>query len=336
MARGDFFNSKVASFLLHYISILPVFRKEEGKELLYKNQETFSYCISELKRNGAIVIFSEGICENEWDLRPLRKGTARLAFEAWSNPDIGDKLKVVPVAIHYSSWLKSSPRVYVEFLKNIENKSFTDLDEGGFFNKKFNEQLRTLLAEKCIVVNKDVDTPGQNKLIGFALKNFNNGNVIAKKIQDKYLTENDDIFKSNHKKLSEFLLKENMNYYKGGKTGAIYFLLSVLIYVVAYILNALPYYISRFIVQKNIKDTVFHDSVMYSILMVVYPMYIIVIYCVAKSYLNPYAGFSLVLLTILSASLYEGSKRTVQYFLKKQKMKTVSEMLNRISETNSD
>ena len=36
-ARGDIFNSKIASALLGSIQILPVFRREEGKENLYKN-----------------------------------------------------------------------------------------------------------------------------------------------------------------------------------------------------------------------------------------------------------------------------------------------------------
>ena len=112
-ARGDFFKSRIASALLRYIHILPIFRKEEGKEYLHKNEETFSDCIEIFKKNGALVIFSEGISENKWELRPLRKGTARLAFEAWNNSDIGDKLKIVPVSIHYSSWLKMSPVVYV-------------------------------------------------------------------------------------------------------------------------------------------------------------------------------------------------------------------------------
>jgi len=334
-ARGDFFKSKVASFLLRYIQILPVFRGEEGKEHLYKNEETFSYCIEVLKKNGAVSIFSEGLSENEYDLRPLRKGTARLASEAWGNPDIGDKLKVVPVAIQYSSWLKSCPVVYVEFLKNIERKSFADIDESGLFNKKFNEELKDILMEKCIVVDKSGDVFLQNKLIRYVLKNFNNGVSIAKKVQDKYLSPGNESFKKNYNVLSEFLTAGNINYWKESETGIINFLFSALVYIVACVTNVIPYYVSKLIAWKSAKDNAFKDSLLYCTLMIIYPMYLISLFCVIKSYLNISAGIIIVLLTLVSAFRYERSRRNIRCFLKKDKLRIVHEMLSRLFETSN-
>ncbi len=211
-ARGDFFKSKIAAKLLDFINILPVFRKEEGRELMHKNDETFSYCIEVFKKNGSVIIFSEGISENKYELRPLRKGTARLAFDSWNNPKVGARLKVVPVAIHYSSWLKICPKVNVEFLKNIEKSEFEGIEEQGILNKNFNDKLKSILNEKCITVDKSQDIASQNKVIGFSIKNYINGVDYVNKLQKRFHLTDDKTFKSNYKALSDFLIKENINY----------------------------------------------------------------------------------------------------------------------------
>lgn len=335
-ARGDFFKSKIAARLLRYINILPVFRKEEGIKYLNKNNETFSGCIEILKKNGAVIIFSEGVCENEWDLRPLRKGTARLAHKAWNETDIGDKLKIVPVAIHYSSWLKTRPRVYIEFLENIDRKYFSDITEEGLFNKKFNEILKNILSGKCITVDKSTGIEVQNKITGFILKNFNNGNILAKKIQDKYLSSGNDILKANYNKLSEFLIKEKINYYKKHNVGVTRFLFSVPAFLIARISNALPYFISKFIVWKATKGNAFYDSLIYCILWLVYSIYLLVLFLIAVVYFNFWAGIFIVLLITASASIYEASKRNINCFLKKNKLKLVHQMLNALLEAGND
>lgn len=337
-ARGDFFKSKMASALLRYIQILPVFRKEEGKENLHKNEETFSYCIDILKNNGVVSIFSEGFSENKWELRPLRKGTARLAFEAWNNPGIGDRLKVVPVVIHYSSWLKMFPRVYVEFLENIEKKSFNSWEEPGIFNKRFNEKLKDILNKKCITVTKNSDETIQNKIVGFLLKNAVNGASVAKKLQDTYLLPGNEIFNVNYKALSEFLTRRNINYdSKPGTTiGTLLLLLpSCLLFIVAWIYNFIPYLLSKFITWKITKGNDFYDSLLYCTLMLLYPIYLAILFYLSAHYSGLWAGAEYLFLALLSAYFYESSKRTLWSFWKRKKLIIVRQMFSRLFETNN-
>lgn len=337
-ARGDFFKSKIASRLLYYIQILPVFRREEGKENLYKNEETFSYCIDILKENGAVSIFSEGFSENKWELRPLRKGTARLAFEAWSNPEIADRLKVVPVIIHYSSWLKMFPRVYVEFLENIEKKSFISWEEQGIFNKQFNEKLKDIMSKNCIEVDNNNDAATQNKIIGFLLKNATKGTATAKKMQDKYLLPGNEIFKVNYKALSEFLTRKNINYdSKSGTTiGTILLLLPLcLLFIVAWIYNFIPYLLSKFITWVITKGNDFHDSLMYCILMLLYPIYLAILFYCSVHYSGLRAGIEDLFLALFSAYFYESYKRTMLSFWKRKKLIIVRRLFSRLFETNN-
>lgn len=112
LARGDAFNKKWAAFLLKQFNILPVYRQREGAEHLHKNYETFDACQEIFRQGGIVLIFSEALCENEWKLRPIKKGTARLAAAAWEY-DI--PLQILPVAINYSCFHFFGKNVHLHF-----------------------------------------------------------------------------------------------------------------------------------------------------------------------------------------------------------------------------
>ncbi|HEY5367987.1 MAG TPA: 1-acyl-sn-glycerol-3-phosphate acyltransferase, partial [Hanamia sp.] len=85
LARGDAFAGKFISKILASLNMLPVYRLSEGVDNLGDNFATFSACQNLFEKNRTVLIFSEGGCINEWHLRPLKKGTARLAMAAWEN-----------------------------------------------------------------------------------------------------------------------------------------------------------------------------------------------------------------------------------------------------------
>jgi len=121
LARGDVFKNKWINKILRRIQLLPVYRTSEGVENLEHNYTTFAACLQAFHKNGIVLIFSEGRCENEWHLRPLKKGTARLATAAWHT---GIPLKVLPVAINYSSFKNFGKEVHLFFGETITAKSF--------------------------------------------------------------------------------------------------------------------------------------------------------------------------------------------------------------------
>jgi 1-acyl-sn-glycerol-3-phosphate acyltransferase len=128
LARGDAFNKKWAAFLLRQFNILPVYRQREGAEHLHKNYETFDACSEIFNQNGIVLIFSEALCENEWHLRPLKKGTARLAAAAWQQ---NIPLKILPVAVNYSNFKSFGKNIHLNFGKLIEKTPALLLNENG-------------------------------------------------------------------------------------------------------------------------------------------------------------------------------------------------------------
>jgi len=333
LARGDVFVSPFVSSILRFLNIVPIFRKQEGPENFHKNAETFIFCKETFKKNGSIIIFSEGTSENEWHLRSLRKGTARLTHEAWNDPAIGDKLKIVPIAIHYSSWLEIKSIVYVDFLPPLEKSQFTNFEQ-GYFLKDFTDRLENTLKEKCAIVNKEKILEVQNITTSFLLKNINMGNVYAIKALKSLTKEGRQVLEK-FTALANYLKKEKIEYHP--PSNFFYFLLSIPLYVIGLLLNAIPYSICRAIAKKTTHLNEFFDSVIYCTLLFFYPIYllIIVVLSVLLFHSSKY-GLGIVVLTILSAKTYEWAKRNMITFLKKEHHGVISTMLQELFEVSND
>ena len=148
LTRGDAFANKVFNFLLKQMNMLPVYRLSEGAQNLENNYSTFTLCQNIFMKEGIVLIFSEGRCINEWHLRPLKKGTARLAMNAWQK---NIPLKVLPVGINYSCFRTFGKNIILNFGDLIDNKDFEeDFSDGktmAEFNAKLNSQLKQLVIE---------------------------------------------------------------------------------------------------------------------------------------------------------------------------------------------
>lgn len=142
LARGDAFKNSLTANLLYKLKLLPVYRVSEGSENLEENYKTFDACKAIFKQNGIVLIFSEGRCINEWHLRPLKKGTARLAISSW-NDGIG--LKVLPVGINYSSFTKFGKNIKLFFGNFITQKDIEIKNSDGHAIKAFNDKLQNQL-----------------------------------------------------------------------------------------------------------------------------------------------------------------------------------------------
>jgi 1-acyl-sn-glycerol-3-phosphate acyltransferase len=152
LARGDAFKNKLFAKILFLFKMFPVYRVSEGVENMEENYRTFDLCKDIFKQNGIVLIFSEGRCINEWHLRSLKKGTARLAISSWED---GIDLKVLPVAINYSSFKKFGKNIKL-FFGDVITKEDVDLkDSHGNAIRQFNETLRPRLSKYVFKIDSD-------------------------------------------------------------------------------------------------------------------------------------------------------------------------------------
>lgn len=158
LARGDAFTNKFYNKLLRSLNMFPVYRLSEGAEHLEQNYSTFDECLEVFKKNGVVLIFSEGKCINEWSLRPLKKGTARLAMQAWEQHI---PLKVIPLGFNYSSFTSFGKNIILNFGEVITSDTFPGLDRDSYGTKiqRFNAALKAQLEQLVIhikPVNKEL------------------------------------------------------------------------------------------------------------------------------------------------------------------------------------
>ena len=152
LARGDAFRTKRTNQLLRRMKLLPVYRQSEGVENLEHNYTTFSACLQAFTAGSSVLIFSEGRCENEWHLRPLKKGTARLAFAAWEQ---GIPLTVIPTGFNYSSFFHLGKEVHLRFGRPIRFEAFDPGESQGRNHLAFNALLKKELEALVYEIKPD-------------------------------------------------------------------------------------------------------------------------------------------------------------------------------------
>jgi len=335
IARGDAFKKPFGARLLSFLNNVPIFRKEEGTQHLSRNEETFDYCLDVLKQGDSIIIFSEGLCENEWYLRPLRKGTARLVYEAWNDPLLKDKLKVIPVSTNYSGWFGTGNKTFVEFMKPMEKETIGQPNEQGLFMRKFNQELHHSLQKKCISIDKSKDVKPQNIVTGFLLKNITNGDEVAKKALKKFHEHDHSAFKEKYHELAKFLEHEKPRYYNENGTNIFSLPITLIIIPIAFILNILPYSICKYIAEKTTHKNVFYDSVFFGSLLFLGTIYIAILTFASICILH-WAGIIVPIIALFSAALYENAKRNIYCFLNGKKQSKLASMLKGIYGTHND
>lgn len=151
LARGDAFKKPFISKLLKALHLIPIYRISEGRNNLVKNDATFKHCVELLKQGETILIFSEGICVNEWKLRSLKKGTARLALMALQEGIY--KIEIQPTTINYSSFNVVPKNIQVHFNEAFKANGILYSKETDFYSQ-FNIKLKKGI-EKKLITNKN-------------------------------------------------------------------------------------------------------------------------------------------------------------------------------------
>ncbi|MGN6246936.1 MAG: 1-acyl-sn-glycerol-3-phosphate acyltransferase, partial [Ginsengibacter sp.] len=152
LARGDVFANGFFSRVLRSVNMLPVYRLSEGAENLGYNYVTFEACKKLFEENKVVLIFSEGGCTNEWKLRPLKKGTARLAMNAWKE---NIPLKVLPLGINYNSFRSFGKNVHLNFGNIITANELELANQEGKVINEFNEKLEAQLKHLVYYIDRN-------------------------------------------------------------------------------------------------------------------------------------------------------------------------------------
>ena len=124
LTRASVFKGKIALFLLKSLRMLPIYRFRDGLHNVKKNDQIIERCQNILSQGGSIGIFPEGNHNLNWAIRPIQKGTARIALAAENNEDFELGLKIVPVGLQYEAHKDFRSRVLVNFGEPISISNY--------------------------------------------------------------------------------------------------------------------------------------------------------------------------------------------------------------------
>jgi len=156
LVRGDVFKNPIIAWILKQTNQIPIYRKRDGFNELKKNEATFEAVYEKLGQEEAIMIFSEGLCIMEKRLRPLQKGTARMALGALEkNPTLKD-LTIIPAGITYTRGDVFRSEVLFNVGKPISAATYFDLYQSNPVEavNQLTHDMESAIKSEIIHVNK--------------------------------------------------------------------------------------------------------------------------------------------------------------------------------------
>jgi 1-acyl-sn-glycerol-3-phosphate acyltransferase len=128
VARADIFRSRrILIRILHFLRILPIYRRRDGVDTSENNRDTFDVLLATLHSGRAVGIMPEGAYSKLKRLQPLQKGIFRIAMKAQET--YGDKpcVKIIPVGLEYSDIRQFRSEVMIRYGEAIELSDYYGL-----------------------------------------------------------------------------------------------------------------------------------------------------------------------------------------------------------------
>lgn len=153
LARSDIFNNKIIASILYFLKLLPVYRIRDGYDTLKKNQEIFDKTMDIIYNKNGFVIFPEGNHAGFRRLRSLKKGFARIAFQAEEASDYLLDMKVIPVGINYNHYENYRSDLLVVFGEPLDVSEFYDAHRSNpavaynLIKNRLSEMIKPLMIE---------------------------------------------------------------------------------------------------------------------------------------------------------------------------------------------
>jgi 1-acyl-sn-glycerol-3-phosphate acyltransferase len=267
MATGELTDKWLPQWALKILHIIPVYQLTDIPASQEENEKSFSKCIDILSAGGIVLFFSEGICENNWQLRPFKKGTARVVLSALAHTGQRPDLFILPVALNYNSYTSMGKSVFIQCGQVFSNQ---DLPQNIPEPEKIN-LFNTLLRERISAsMLQSEDHPAKLQLLLSNIPVLDS--IQTRKLQHKMDTETRSIF-------FEKLIKPG--YLISGEHGIgltiIQLLALSLPAAIGWVLHFIFFYPLKYMVRIKTAGTVFFDSVMFTVLFILYPVYWILI-----------------------------------------------------------
>jgi len=316
MVRGSVFKNPFFAKVLRSLHLIPIYRmKDGGYEKVRKNFATLQEAEQVLLNREPLLILAEGRTAHEKRLRPLQKGTARLAFSTLAH-DLEQEVYIVPVGVNYTYAELFRSEVMIDFGEPIRTSDFwaayQEHPSKGI--RQLTQRVRQGLEERVVIIEE----PADEELVEFLLQIYRNTieqsvfpvlessdhrlfaeQQMASTIQGMALAEKGDL-QCIVNEYRAALASARINDLGVGQSPyvSVWNLLFVLLGAVPGLIGGLIAYppagIATFLVDRKIKRLEYRASVLAALGMVLYPIYFLSFFVLFAGLFGlPYLGWAL-------------------------------------------
>lgn len=301
LARADIFKLKAARSALKFMKMLPVYRIRDGKDNLANNEQIFSQVIGILEAKKSIGLFPEAAHSCKRQMLPHKKAIPRIALEAEEKNKFSLNLNIVPVGIYYDHYWSFNRTLIVRYGKPIEVDKYRD--EYVENPQKAMLSLRDEIFERISGLTMQIGSKTNYSNYEEMRKLAHSGNsqhyfFSKKRILQQFEAENKLIAKlerleHDNPQLAQKLIDDATSYFteirKAGLTdnqlvssqnsGFIKLFLHIFtsivslpVFCIGFILNAIPFYIPRIFFRGKVKDQAFLSTFNFVAGLLIFPL----------------------------------------------------------------
>jgi 1-acyl-sn-glycerol-3-phosphate acyltransferase len=263
LALGELTDQFLFQRIMEVFNIIPVYRLKNKNENQELNEKSFSICVDVLLNNGIVLIFSEGISENKWQLGAIKKGTARVAIAAVNHKSLFPDLRIQPVGLNYNSFNQPGKTVLIQFSEPILVKEKLSGNTEAEKMQSLNALLRESLNDAVLQTEKLPD------MAQFLISNSRplHSDQI-KKLQYKLNEESNKTICSKLK-IPGYLISPSQTF----SGSLIKVLLLTIPGILGWISHTLLYYPLKLFIGRKTAGSIYYDSAMFTSLFLIYPVY---------------------------------------------------------------
>ena len=278
-ARANEFKKPFLGWIARNVHILPVFRVQDGRENMSKNNLTFELSRDLLSRKGLLFIAPEGNCELERRLRTFKAGAAKLAY-SFLKENPARKLYFLPTGLNYSDLIHSGGEAYVSFGQPLLANDFFGDNEAEFINTVM-DKIYTAIKSQMLHIDTAENDKNMPKIWEMMrndrdyLPDFQSitPKLAFEKMQSVFiqiqqladyeqtiftqkLNDYFDILAKNKLQDVAVVAADNISIFNFLATGLIHLLIFS-----NYIIHFLPSFLIKKLLKKSVKDLAFRSSV---------------------------------------------------------------------------
>ncbi len=157
LAAGFLFKFRILSWIMRSTGTIPVYRKNEHVDAGERNVRSFEACYEVLEKGGAIGVFPEGLTHLDRQVKKVKTGTARIAFEAEVRNKWQLGLNIVPVGLNFYHPTRMRGKIFVNFGRSIRVADFKEQYEQDSENTvyRFTDLIHDKIQQHIIHLNDE-------------------------------------------------------------------------------------------------------------------------------------------------------------------------------------